>query len=733
MIGVSRPRRRAAAAVIAALLAAAPCAPSLAQRPEPAGEAARPAAGAAAPAPVRPAPVRPAPDFRGRDLVPPPRAAWATNGGDWYNRRYSPLTAIDRGNVAGLKGVWRARLDGSGVGPQYSGEAQPLVYGNTLYIVTGADDVFALNLEDGRRRWAYRAHLDPAIEGVVCCGWTSRGVALGAGKVFVGQLDGKLVALDQRTGKVVWSIQAERPQDGLTITGAPLFYDGLVITGFAGGEYGIRGRVKAYAARDGHLVWTFYTVPGPGEPGHETWPPHSDVWKHGGGSVWQTPALDPDLGLLYVSTGNPGPDFDGAARAGYNLFTASIVALDAKTGRYRWHFQQVHHDLWDYDGPSPVVLFDISLGGELRKGLAQASKTGWVYLLDRTNGRPLVGIDERPVPQEPAQLTSPTQPYPEGDAFVPQSIEIAPEGYRLVNGGRIFTPYDKETVPLKPWGRGGANWPPSSYDPATGYLYVCAQDQIGLFRRVPEGEAEPAKLFTGGPFGSAEIPGLGVFAAIDVRTNKLVWQQHWADACYGGSTTTAGGLVFTGRNDGRLTALDSATGKKLWAFQTGAGMNAPVTVFERGGREYVAAYSAGNYFAGSARGDSVWLFGLDGTLGPAPEPTKIMVLPRDIEKNANAANGVPVYRSACEACHGADGRGGHGGGPAFDGHHSLAGVIQIVSEGRRNMPAFGATLSADQIRDVSAHILEFEAQHARKAQEAAGGGAPAASRRSAGD
>ena len=420
------------------------------------------ACAAAAPA----QPIQPAPAFERDELVAAPTGGWPTNGGNWYNQRFSPLTEIDRGNVANLKGVWRTRLNGSGVGTQYSGEAQPIVYDGVVYGVTGADDVFAIGVESGEILWSYEAKLD-ATNDVVCCGWTSRGAGLGDGKVFVGQLDGKLVALDQKTGAVVWSVQAERWQDGLTITSAPLYYDGLVITGFAGAEYGIRGRVKAFNAGDGKLAWTFYTIPGPGEVGHETWPQDNELWMHGGASVWQTPAVDPELGLIYFSTGNPGPDYNGGVRAGDNLFSASIVALDARTGRYRWHFQQVHHDLWDYDGPSPVVLFDITLNGTLRKGLAQPSKTGWVYILDRTNGTPLVGIDEQPVPQEPRQATAATQPIPRGDAFVPQSIAVAPEGFTLANGGKIFTPFwtDRE-VPIKPSFGGGANWPPSSYDPA---------------------------------------------------------------------------------------------------------------------------------------------------------------------------------------------------------------------------------------------------------------------------
>jgi quinohemoprotein ethanol dehydrogenase len=551
-----------------------------------------------------------APAFAGRDLVAFPTTGWLTNGGDWFNRRYSPLTQINRDNVARLKSVWRTHLNGSGMGARYSGEAQPIVHEGIAYIVTGANDVFALSLESGAILWTYTAKLDPSID-VVCCGWTSRGVGLGDGKIYVGQLDGKLVALDQRSGAVVWSVQAEPWQEGFSITSAPLYYDGLVITGFAGAEFGIRGRVKAYDADDGTLAWTFYTIPGPGEVGHDTWPRDNDVWQHGGASVWQTPALDPDLGLLYFSTGNPGPDFNGAVRAGDNLFSAAIVAVEAKTGRYRWHFQQVHHDIWDYDAPSPVVLFDLEIGGQMRKGLAQPSKTGWVYILDRVNGRPLIGIEERPVPQEPRQATARTQPYPVGDAFVPQSVPIPPEGFRPVNEGRIFTPFWTDPVVAKPGQSGGANWPPSAYDPRTGYLYVCATDRAGVFKGGADFEIPPdGDRYIGGAFGNIAYGVTGIFAALDMRTNKIVWRQQWPQRCYSGSVATAGGLVFVGRNDGRLTALDSKDGTLLWEFETDAGVNAPASVFEYRGRQYVLVYSAGNAFAATTRGDSVWLFAL---------------------------------------------------------------------------------------------------------------------------
>ena len=545
--------------------------------------------------------------------TPLPAKDWLKIGGNLSNQNYSPLKQINRENVAGLKAVWQTHLDGSGLAGKYSGEAQPLFKDGVLYMVTGADDVFAINVKTGGILWKHQANLPPKIP-TICCAWASRGLALGEGKIYVAQLDGRLAALDQKSGALIWSVQGEQWQDGYTITAAPLFYDGMLIVGFAGGEHAVRGRVKAYGAKDGHALWTFYTIPGPNEIGHDTWPKDNDAWKYGGASVWQTPAVDPELGLLYFTTGNPGPDFNGKARRGDNLFASSMVAIEARTGKYRWHFQEVHHDLWDYDAPNPVVLFDVKIGGTLRKAAAEAGKTGWVYILDRTNGKPLLGIDEKPVPQEPRQFTSPTQPVPRGDAFVPQSIDIAPEGYALVNQGRIFTPYWSDGVVARTSSIGGANWPPSSYDPDTNIYYVCATDAMNAFRRGESNQApQPGEVYTGGDL-RLPLPTTGIFAALDMKTNRLVWQQRWKEACYSGSVTTAGGLVFTGRSDGRLTALDSSNGRRLWEFQTGAGVNAPPAVFEYEGEQYVAVYSGGSLYASAPRGDSLFLFSLKGTL-----------------------------------------------------------------------------------------------------------------------
>ena len=332
------------------------------------------------------------------DLSKPAGAEWRTIGGDWYDSHYSTLKQITTANVKQLKAAWAIHL-GSGIGEKYSLEGTPIVAAGVMYMSTGNDDVLALDAKSGALIWEHLSGIDQKIN-TVCCGWANRGVAIGDGMVFIGQLDGYLVALDQQTGKQLWRTQIGRWQDGYTITSAPLYYNGAVYTGTAGGDRTARGKVMALDAKTGKVLWTFWTVPGPGEKGSETWPSPNDpdptrakAYLQGGGAVWQTPAIDPELGLLYFSTGNPGPDAGGIGinRPGDNLFTASIVAVHLD-GTYAWHFQAVHHDLWDFDLPSPVVLFDQAYNGQMHKAIAEAGKTGFIYILDRTNGKPLIGI-----------------------------------------------------------------------------------------------------------------------------------------------------------------------------------------------------------------------------------------------------------------------------------------------------------------------------------------------------
>jgi alcohol dehydrogenase (cytochrome c) len=638
-----------------------------------------------------------APAFSPAQLNTPPTQNWITNGGTLQNQRHSPLKEINTSNVGNLKGVWQIHLNGSGYGPPYSGEAQPIVHDGIIYIPTGADDVFAIDVDTGKFKWVYEAHLEKGIN-TVCCGWDNRGVGIGDGRIYIGRLDGKLLALDQNTGKEVWSVQAERWQEGYTITSAPLYYEGMVITGFSGAEYLTRGRIKANDAKNGKLLWTFYTIPAPGEFGHDTWPADNDSWKGGGATVWHTPAVDSELGLLYFSTGNAGPDYNGSERKGDNLFSASIVALDAKTGKYRWHFQEVHHDIWDYDAPNPVVLFDLQYEGKMRKALAQVGKTGWVYILDRTNGKPLIGIDEKPVPQEPRQHTAATQPIPRGEATIPQQVDIAPYGSRLVNQGRTFTPYWDEPVISTPGPVAGPNWAPSSYNPQLGYLYVCANDRIGRYRA--QGLPPPdSKTPSGALRLLASLPTTGIFTAMDMRTNKIVWRQRWDDRCYSGSINTAGGLVFTGRNDGRFVAMDASNGDVMWEFQTGAGVNATATVFEHKGKEHVVIYTAGSLLGAAPPGDGVWLFSLDGKLGPAnPPPPPASA--RISMTGANAEAGRPLFAQYCSQCHGPDGKGGHDNAPNITSIRNQQQVLYMIMSGRNSMPALGNAMKPEDVRDV---------------------------------
>jgi quinohemoprotein ethanol dehydrogenase len=581
--------------------------------------------------------------------------------------------------------------------------------------------------------WEYKANLDQKIN-TVCCGWLSRGVALGDGRVYLGQLDGRLVALDQRTGKVVWSTDVGSWQRGYTITNAPLYYDGLVITGVSGGEFSIRGRVQAYDAKTGKEVWRFYTIPGPGEVGHDSWPQGTNAWEHGGAPVWQTPAVDPELGLLYFSTGNASPDLDGSRRAGDNLFAASIVAVDAKTGTYRWHFQQVHHDIWDYDGPSPVVLFDVDVDGTTRHALAQSSKTGWIYILDRKTGKPIFPIDEKPVPQLLAQKTAPTQPIPSyppyiahevSDAAYDQVAKLARANAKgkqpkITRAQEMYTPFGTDVTVITPGPQGGNNWQPMSFNQKTHMLYVCAQSGTSGYTRsgrfLPEGKqgqvADIGSVLTLSGFGNQP----GHFLAIDATTGRVVWRHRWPEACYAGTATTAGGVTFVGRSDGRLQAYDAGNGKQLWSFQTGAGANDAPTFFEQDGKEYMVFYAGGNSLAASPHGDNLWLFSLDGTLEPAqgtgpgqgaghageapPEPTN--------QGGANAAAGESVWADNCSSCHGLNGQGGNGGPDltSIESAKNLQRVIAQVTNGGGGMPAFKGTLSDAQIRSVAAYVVQ---------------------------
>jgi alcohol dehydrogenase (cytochrome c) len=651
---------------------------------------------------------------------------WSTNGGTMTNQRYSTLDEIDTSNVAQLKGVWRTHLNGSGLAAKYSGESQPIVQDGVIYITTGNDDVFAVSVDSGKILWEHKSNISQEIS-TICCGWLNRGVAIGDGRVYLGQLDGRVVALDKDTGGTVWSRQLVQWQKGQVITGAPLFLDGKIYIGVVGADYGTRGFLEAIDAESGDSVWRAYMVPGPGEPGSETWPQNSPAYLRGGASIWSTPAYDEDLNLLYVTTGNAGNDWFGGDREGDNLYAASIVAIDKDSGKIKWHFQEVHHDIWDYDSPAAPVLFDVDQNGDPVKGIGAPGKTGWLYLLDRANGEPLYGIDEKPVPQNAEQKTAKTQPFPRNGEFIPHGpptakgiarvkseITGAAKNLPVVVAKEMFTPPStKHMLIYTPGPQGGNNWEPTSYNQDTQMFYVCAAVQtVGVASADLEFVEGKSFAGIGAIAGIGYNESSGTLTAIDATDGSVAWQKTWPDACYSGTVTTAGNLVFVGRNNGELQAYDARNGNQLWSFQTGAGANDTVSVFEQDGKEYVAFLSAGNSLMASAHGDSLWLFSLDGTMGPAPAPGAGSGTGHAGEGGeqgtGDPAAGKTVFADNCAGCHGVSGTGGNGGPDltAIPSAKDEATVMKQVQNGGGGMPAFKGTLTQKQILDVTAYVTQ---------------------------
>lgn len=551
------------------------------------------------------------------DWTAAPRADFPLVGGDYANQRFSALTRITPSNIGRLGGAWMTHLEGA----RGIMQATPVVVDGVMYLSAGA--ITARDARTGVLKWRYPSESPSSGGRGFAAGGTgsTRGVVVAEGKVFSAAPGNTLIALDQKTGALVWQTRlAERGN-----TNAPaVYHDGLVYMGVGGGESGVRGQFGAYDAKTGKEVWKFWTIPGPGEIGHDTW--EGDSWKYGGAPVWTHPAIDPALGMIYVPTGNAGPDNDGTQRGGDNLFTVSVVALDLKTGAYKWHFQEVHHDLWDYDSSAAPVLADITFQGRPRKILMHAGKTGMMFILDRTNGKPLIGVEERPVEQEPRMKTAKTQPFPIGDPFVP----ICPEPGSVsaeFKSTCVFGAYWIEPVVMAPGTLGGLSWAPMTFSPQTKAIYVCGtviNSGFG-FKRQTFDEAT-GRLVTPeggrGFFRPAGQPRGGTLTAIDPTTNKIVWQKRMTYPCGSGSglLSTATGLLFHGESDGNLVAYDIKTGDVLWRFQTGAGADAPVATYEVGGEQYVAILAGGNTFLQSASGDNLWAFKLGGTTPPAQAP-----------------------------------------------------------------------------------------------------------------
>jgi PQQ-dependent dehydrogenase (methanol/ethanol family) len=556
-----------------------------------------------------------------------PRQNWPKVGGDLGNKNYSALSSINQRNVQKLGGAWHVNLEG---GDKSKGQQSTVVVENgVLYVQTTQQHVFAVDGRTGKVRWK---------TGVGSSTTNMRGVALGGGLVFSASGANILYALDQTTGAVVWQTQlmtegstgggdtggCSPDGDGEcggtvgTLAGAVVYWDGLVYVGMQGSTAGARGRAYALDAKTGKVAWTFWSAPGPGQYGNDTWA--GDSWQTGGAVCWLHPAIDPDTSTVYWAFGNPYPRTDGSSRKGTNLFANCLLALDAKTGKRKWHFQSVHHDIWDYDNVMSPLLLDLKIKNKTRKVVVYGSKVGMFYILDRHTGEAVHGIEERPVPQQAEQLTWPTQPFPGGEPFVPHQFPSEDNTTRAVPfypaGGLFTTFWDRATI-VYPGAGGGADWAAHSFSESTGYVYV----GYGLINS-SYSNADDGRVNTARPLGQYNGGG---FAAVDPRTNTVLWQRSHPSALSHGTgfLSTAGRLLFRGSLDGVLSALDDATGAELWTFQCGAGANTCPITYEIDGEQYVAILAGGNGlpYPDIPKGDNLWAFKLGGKVAQAATPT----------------------------------------------------------------------------------------------------------------
>ena len=480
--------------------------------------------------------------------LPADGSKWLTFGGNYANHRHSPLTQITPANVNKLVPKWTFQ---TGVIGNF--ETTSLIRDNVLYVTGPLNVAWAIDARTGRQIWRYRRELPENL--TACCGLVNRGFAMLGDKLFMTTLDAHLLALDMRTGAVVWDATMEQFSNGYAATIAPIIAKDKVIVGVAGGEFGIRGFIDAYEASTGKRAWRFYTIPGPGEPGHDTW--KGDSWKTGGASVWVTGAYDPEQNTLFYGIGNPGPDYHSESRLGDNLYSDSLVALDADTGKLRWHYQFTPHDVHDWDATEVPILADLPIGGQTRKVVMFANRNGFYYTLDRTTGKIIVA--------KPFVKTT-------------WATEIGADGRPVLQPGH--TPNEKGEVTC-PDIAGGTNFWPGAYDPSTRTFFVNAREACMTFYAWKP-EYKQGERFTGGAgqrVKSAEMPVYGALRALDPATGERKWEFKYLNLSTAGLMTTASGLIFSSDGDGNLLALDSRDGKLLWRYQMGATMHgtSPIT------------------------------------------------------------------------------------------------------------------------------------------------------------
>ena len=490
-----------------------------------------------------------------------------TYGMSYSQRRFSPLTQINRQTVKQLVPAWSYSM-ASNVGE----ESQPLVKDGVIYI-TSHDKTVAIDALTGKEIWKTLIDYPPETARVVCCGSVNRGAAMYQGRLFRTTLDGRVIALDTATGKEIWSVNSADAKDGIAMTGAPLVASGVVINGMAGGEFGSRGFLEGHDPETGKSLWRWYTVPRAGEPGAETWPDNAAAAS--GGSTWTTGSYDPELDLVFWGIGNPAP-WNPLLRKGDNLYTNSIVALRPRTGELVWHYQTSPNDPFDYDGVNALVQAEISVGGTTRKVVMQASRNGFFYVLERATGKLIAankfvkvtwanGIDletGRPVWTEPTA--------------------------QAINAPATITTYPNVA--------GGTNWFPMSYSPQTGLVYVNTINAGMIYETGPIDAIRNLK--PGQPHYGVKVKHVfddpdhrGFLKAIDPLTGKSKWEIGFKSPNWAGTLATAGGLVFTGTLTGEFIAVNASTGEILWQFQTPSGIIGQPVTWEHDGTQYVTVTS----------------------------------------------------------------------------------------------------------------------------------------------
>jgi PQQ-dependent dehydrogenase (methanol/ethanol family) len=509
-----------------------------------------------------------------------------TNG-NYDQTRYYPGKQINTSNVGKLHPAWIFQTE-----VKESLETTPIVVNGVMYVTTSFSHVYALNAKTGEQYWHYKHKMGPIT--TYCCGPNNRGVAVYGGKVYMGTLDSKLVALDAKTGSLLWQTDIADPTLGYSETMAPTAVDGKILIGTNGGEYGIRGFVRAYDAETGKLVWNFDTIP---ENSVGVWATHDatgkdmhrdiaaekealkkmgDPYKTLGGGVWQNPAVDLKTKRIYFVVGNPSPDLDGSLRPGDNLYTDSLVSLDLDTGKYACHFQYIAHDVWDLDSVSPPILIDVKdKDGNVVPGVIHAGKTGNVYVHNRKDCS-LIRFSEAMVDQT-GMWTLPTK-----------------------EGARMF-----------PGANGGVEWSVMAVNPELGMTYAVNLHQPMTYK-VESSPYPGGKLWLGGAF--TVIPGeesWGNVTAVDYNTGKIAWQKKTPLPMMGGALTTAGGLMFTGEGDGWFRAYDAKSGDVLWSFFAGAGVNAPPASYSLDGKQYIVVGAGGNTQIDFKRGNNIIAFTVD--------------------------------------------------------------------------------------------------------------------------